>query len=111
MVSAESAEIHDADELEFVDIGEILQEDIPPPRREPNGRIDPGTWFLEIEGDYKRAREYFGTQRIFRVVRGDGSTVSTNGFIQKLEPPNGDVFEVTIRASGERISKPPSLSS
>ena len=110
----ESAEIHDADESKFVAIGEILREEIPPLRVEPYRMTDPGTWFFVIKGDFNKALECFeGNQRrrIFRVVRGDGSTVSTNGSIQKLKPPNGDVFEVTIRASEERILKPASLSS
>lgn len=112
LVSETSAEIHAADELEFVVIGEILKEQIPPLRREPNEMIDPGIWSFEIEGDFNKVRECFdGGKRIFRVVRGDGSTDSTDGVIPELKPPNGDVFEVVIRASGERISKPASLSS
>lgn len=99
-MSEASAEIHDADELEFVVIGEILQEDIPPLIKERHRMPDPGTWFLVIKGGFNKVRECFdGKQRmrIFRVVRGDGSTISTNGHIQKLGPPNGDVFEVEIR--------------
>ena len=107
-VSEASTEIHDADELKFVVIGEILQEDIPPLIREPNRMIDPGTWVFVVEGDINRASECRrgGQRRIFRVVRGDGSTVSTNGHIQNMVLHNGDVFEVVISASGERISKP-----
>lgn len=104
-----SAEIHDADESEFAVIGEILQEEIPPLRVEPHRMIDPGTWFFAIKGDFNRAWECLKGQqrmRIFRVVRGDGSTDSTSGFIRDLDPPNGDVFGVAISASGERISKP-----
>jgi len=112
LVSETSAEIHNADELEFIVIGEILQEEIPQLRREPNGMINPGIWSFEIKGDFNRVRDCFdGGKRIFRVVRGDGSTDSTDGIIPELRLPNGDVFEVVIRASGERISKPASLSS
>ena len=107
-MSEASAEIHDADELEFVVIGEILQEDIPPLIREPYGLIDPGTWVFVIKGDFNKVRECFdgGQRRIFRVVRGNGSTDITNGAIHKWGLPNGDVFAVEISASGERISKP-----
>ena len=114
LMSEESVEFHDADESEFVVIGEILQEEIPPLGVEPYRMIDPGTWFFIIKGDFNRARECLvGKQRMrtIRVVREDGATVSTNGHIQKLGTPNGDVFEVAISASGERISKPASLSS
>lgn len=114
LVSKESAEIHDADELEYVDIGGILQEYIPPVIRESSGQPDPGTWVFVIEGDFKRARECFDgcdRMRIFRVVRGDGETVSTNGHIQNVGFPNGGVFKVEISAKEERISKPASLSS
>lgn len=109
-----SATIHDADESEFVVIGEILQEDIPPWIEEPNRMPDPGTWFFVIEGGLDRARECFdgcNRMRIFRVVRGDGSKDSTNGHIQNVGFSNGDVFEMAIRANGKRISKPASLSS
>ena len=108
-----SAEIHDADESEFVVIGEILQEDIPPLIRERHRMPDPGTWFLVIKGGFNKVRECLdgGQRRIFRVVRGDGSTDSTDGVIQNLDPPNGDVFEVAIKASGEKKSKPANLSS
>lgn len=114
LMSEASAEIDDADALEFVVIGEILQEYIPPVIVERKRMPDPGTWFFAIEGDISRAQECFDGQhrmRIFRVVRGDGATVSTNGHIQNMMPHNGEVFEVAISARGERISKPASLSS
>jgi len=106
LVSNMTSAIHDEDESRFVVLGEIVWDFIPALEIIPGKMIEPGEWKFILRGDSKVATQYHssGRNKAFRVVRGNGKTCSTEGFYLQFPSPLGDgTFELTIKASGERV--------